>query len=146
MKVREATGTLVQVVRRVIVGGPRRFFWPLAERGLGQTIQTALMERWYGTLRGLCPPLCRHTRCGSATVPRHRGRIWLFVDLYTFVLPPKSLRGQGHPRTPAMAIGVADHVWSSREHVWQPVHPDPHGRYAMEQHLQELLTPALEPS
>lgn len=146
VKVRDATGPLGQVVRRVIFGGPRRFFRQLAERGLGQTIQTAFMERGYRTLRGLRPPLRRRTRWGSARVPRHRGWIWLFVDLYNFVLPHKSLCWQGHPRTPAMALGVANHGWSYRESMGHPVHPDPRGRYAMGQRIQELLIPALEPS
>ena len=38
-------------------GGPRRFVQQLRLRQLGPTIQTAFMERWYGTLRGLVAPL-----------------------------------------------------------------------------------------
>lgn len=144
MKVRSRRGKLLRVVSRVVYGGPRRFVLEMARRGLRPSIQTAFMERWYGTLRGLCAPLRRRTRCSSASPSRHRARIWLVVDLYNFVLPHKSLRQQGQPRTPAMAIGVAGRVWSYRDYLWHPVHPDPLGHLLMQQRVKELLTPALE--
>jgi IS1 family transposase len=144
VKVRDAKGKLLRVVSRVVYGGPRRFFQEMAPRGLGVTIHTAFMERWYGTLRGLCAPLRRRTRCGSASQSRHHARVWLLVDLYNFVLPHKSLRQQGRPRTPAIAIGVADHVWSYRDYLWHPVHRDSLARQLMQQRVKGLLTPALE--
>lgn len=144
VKVRERTGKLLRVISRVVYGGRRRFVQEMACRGLRPSIQTAFMERWYGTLRGLCAPLRRRTRCSSATQRRHRARVWLVVDLYNFVLPHKSLRQQGRLRTPAMAIGVAGHVWSYQDYIWYPVHPDPLGRQLMQQRVKELLVPALE--
>jgi IS1 family transposase len=144
VKVRDATGNLLHVVSRVVYGGPRRFFREMERRGLGATIHTAFMERWYGTLRGLCAPLRRRTRCGSSSQSRHHARVWLLVDLYNFVLPHKSLRQQGQPRTPAMVIGLAAHVWSYRDYIWYPVHPDPLGRQLMQQRVKERLIPALQ--
>ena len=144
VKVRNRRGKFVRVVSRVVYGGPRRFVLEMARRGLRPSIQTAFMERWYGTLRGLCAPLRRRTRCSSASPRRHRARVWLVVDLYNFVLPHKSLRQQGQPRTPAMAIGVAGRVWSYRDYLWYPVHPDPPGHQLMQQRVKELVTPALE--
>ena len=144
VKVRTRTGKLLRVVSRVVYGGPRRLMLEMARRGLRPSIQTAFMERWYGTLRGLCAPLRRRTRCGSSSPRRHHGRVWLVVDLYNFVLPHKSLRQQGQSRTPAMAIGLAQHVWSYRDYIWYPVHPDPLSRQLMQQRVKELLTPALE--
>jgi len=144
VKVRDATGNLLHVVSRVVYGGPRRFFREMERRGLGATIHTAFMERWYGTLRGLCAPLRRRTRCGSSSQSRHHARVWLLVDLYNFVLPHKSLRQQGQPRTPAMVIGLAAHVWSYRDYIWYPVHPDPLGRQLMQQRVKALLIPALQ--
>jgi len=144
VKVRNQAGQVVEVRRRVVFGGPRRFVQQLRLRELGTTIQTAFMERWYGTLRGVVAPLRRRTRCLSWSHARHRGRLWLMVSLYNFVMPHKSLR-QGHtPRTPAMAIGLTDHVWSYREYVWLPVHPDPVWSQQMEARLTHLLTPALQ--
>jgi len=144
VKVRNTAGQVVEGSRRVVFGGPRRFGQPLHLRQLGMTIQTAFMERWYGTLRGLVAPLRRRTRCLSWSRTRHRGKIWLVVSLYNFVMPHKSLR-QGHTRrTPAMAIGLTDHVWSYREYIWLPVHTDPVLTQQMDEQITRLLTPALQ--
>src|SRR5215471_14991209 len=48
VKVRNMAGQVVEVRRRVVFGGPRRFGKQLRLRQLGTTIQTAFMERWYG--------------------------------------------------------------------------------------------------
>jgi hypothetical protein len=144
VKVRNPAGQVVEVSRRVVFGGPRRFGKQLRLRQLGTTIQTAFMERWYGTLRGLVAPLRRRTRCLSWSHTRHRGKVWLVVSLYNFVMPHKSLRQGRTQRTPAMAIGLTDHVWSYREYVWLPVHPDPVRTKQMDEQIARLLTPALQ--
>jgi hypothetical protein len=92
----------------------------------------------------LVAPLRRRTRCLSWSRPRHRGRLWLLVSLYNFVMPHKSLRQGRTPRTPAMAIGLTDHVWSYREYIWLPVHTDPVLIHHMEGRITNLLTPALQ--
>ena len=102
------------------------------------------MERWYGTLRGLVAALRRRTRCLSWNRACHRGKVWLVVSLYNFVLPHKSLRQGRTPRTPAMAIGLTDHVWSYREYVWLPVHTDLVLTKEMDERIARLLTPALQ--
>lgn len=81
VKVRDRAGRMIAVRTQVVFGGPRKFFKILRLHGLGTTIQTAFMERFYGTLRGLVAALRRRTRCLSWCVTRHRGRIWLLVDL-----------------------------------------------------------------
>jgi hypothetical protein len=144
VKVRNTTGHVVEVSRRVGYGGPRRFGKQLRLRQLGETIQTAFMERWYGTLRGLVAPLRRRTRCLSWSRPRHWGKVWLLVSLYNFVMPHKSLRQGRTSRTPAMAIGLTDHIWSYREYIWLPVHTDPVLTKQMDERLARLLTPALQ--
>jgi IS1 family transposase len=144
VKVRDKAGHVVEVSRRVVFGGPRRFGKQLRLRQLGETIQTAFMERWYGTLRGLVAPLRRRTRCLSWSRTRHRGKVWLVVSLYNFVMPHKSLRQGRTLRTPAMAIGLTDHVWSYREYIWLPVHTDPVLTTQMDERIAQLLTPALQ--
>jgi IS1 family transposase len=144
VKVRHPAGRGVEVSRRVVFGGPRRFVQQLRLRQLGTTIQTAFMERWYGTLRGLVAPLRRRTRCLSWSQARHRGRLWLMVSLYNFVMPHKSLQQGRTPRTPAMAIGLTDHVWSYRDYIWWPVHEDPIRTRQMDERIKHLLTPALQ--
>jgi hypothetical protein len=112
VKVRDKAGHVVEVSRHVVFGGPRRFGKQLRLRQLGETLPTALMARWYGTLRGLVAPVRRRTRCLSWSHARHRGKVWLMVSLYNFVMPHKSLRQGRTARTPAMALGLTDHVWS----------------------------------
>jgi IS1 family transposase len=144
VKVRNPAGQVVEVSRRVIFGGPRRFGKQLRLRQLGTTIQTAFMERWYGTLRGLVAPLRRRTRCLSWSPTRHRGKVWLLVSLYNFVMPHKSLCQGRTQRTPAMAIGLTDHVWSYREYIWLPVHTDLGLAKQMNERIARLLIPALQ--
>ena len=144
VKVRNQKGQVVEVDTRVVCGGPRRFVKQLRLRQLGTTIQTAFMERWDGTLRGLVAPLRRRTRCLSWSRGRHRGRLWLMVSLYNFVMPHKSLRQGRTRRTPAMAIGLTDHGWSYREYVWLPIHADSVLRQQMDEQIERLLTPALQ--
>jgi IS1 family transposase len=144
VKCRNKAGQVVDVRRRVVFGGPRRFVKQLRLRQLGETIQTAFMERWYGTLRGLVAPLRRRTRCLSWSRSRHRGKVWLMVSLYNFVLPHKSLRQGRTPRTPAMAIGLTDHVWSYREYIWLPVHANPALTQQLDDRIRQLLTPAVQ--
>jgi IS1 family transposase len=143
VKVRDHAGHVVEVHRRVVFGGPRRFVKQLGLRQLGETIQTAFMERWYGTLRGLVAPLRRRTRCLSWSRARHRGKVWLLVSLYNFVMPHKSLRQGRMVRTPAMVIGLTDHGWSYREYIWLPVHADPSLTEQLDERIAHLLTPAL---
>src|SRR6266478_4162885 len=144
VEVRDKAGHVVEVSRRVVFGGPRRFGKQLRLRQLGETIQTAFMERWYGTLRGLVAPLRRRTRCLSWSRTRHRGKVWLVVSLYNFVMPHKSLRQGRTRRTPAMAIGLTDHIWSYREYIWLPVHTDPVLTKQMNERIARLLTSALQ--
>jgi len=142
VKVRDRAGLVVDVSRRVVFGGPRRFFKEMARRGLGITIQTAFMERWYATLRGWVAAVRRRTRCLSWSQPRHHGRIWLMVSLYNWVIPHKSLQQGRQRRTPAMVIGLTDHVWCYTEYIWLPVHENSEAKWQMDQRIEQLLTPA----
>jgi hypothetical protein len=143
-KVRNQTGQIMEVSRRVVYGGPRRCGKQLRLRPLGETIQTALMERWYGTLRGLVASLRRRPRCLSWSRPHHRGQVWLLVSLSNFVMPHQSLRQGRTPRPPARARGLTDHVWSYRESIWLPVHTAPVLTQQMDERIARLLTPALQ--
>jgi hypothetical protein len=142
VKGRNPAGQVVEGSRRVVFGGPRRFGKQLWLRQLGTTIQTAFMERWYGTLRGLVAPLRRRPRGLAWSHRRHRGRGWLRVSLYTFVMPHKRLRQGRTQRTPARAIGLTDHVWSERAYLWLPVHTDPVRIKQMDEQIGCLLAPA----
>lgn len=143
VKVRDKKGKLIEVVRRVVFGGSRRFFKRMKQSGLGHTIQTSFIERWYETLRGLCACLRRRTRSLSMKPERHQARVWLVVDLYNFVIPHRSLTQGRIRRTPAMALGLVQKVWSYRDYILQPVHRHPLREAAMAARVEELMKPAL---
>jgi hypothetical protein len=142
---RNQAGQVVEVNRRVVCGGPRRLVPPWRLRQLGTTLQTACLARGYGPLRGRVAPLRRRTRCLAWSRARPRGRLWLLVRLDNCVMPHKSLRQGRTPRTPAMAIGLTAPVWSARESIGLPVHPDPVLTKQMDERMTHLLTPALPP-
>jgi hypothetical protein len=144
VKSRTQAGHGVEGSRRVVVGGPRRWRKPWRLRQRGTTLQTACMERWYGTRRGLVAPLRRRPRGLSWSPTRHRGTVELLVSLSNFVRPHKSLRQGRTQRTPAMAIGLTDQVGSYREYIWLPVPTDLVRMKQMEERRARLLIPALQ--
>jgi hypothetical protein len=84
VQVRDQTAPGVAVRRRVVCGGPRRFGQQWRRRQRGETIQTALMARWDGTLRGLVAPLRRRTRCVSGIATRRSRTYWLRIFFRDF--------------------------------------------------------------
>ena len=116
VKRREA-GRVIGVTRRLAHGTARG-----AARLLGAgTIQTAYIERLNGTFRARLASLARRTRGLGRTVARLERGMWLVGTLYNFCTPHDSLAcGQ----TPAMAAGIADHVWSMDELLHHRVPPD----------------------
>ena len=67
----------------------------------------------------------------------------MIVSLYNWVLPHKSLQQGRKQCTPAMALGLIDHVWSYREYIWLPVHEAPEGKRRLQEQVDHLLIPAL---
>ena len=97
---------------------------------LGLTISTALVERVNLTLRQALAPLARKTSSFCTDRERLRQRVVFFQAFYNVARPQMSLRRQlplrkrthhgalrprWRARTPAMAAGVTDHVWTFRE-------------------------------
>jgi len=116
-------GRLISLTQRVCCGAAR-----LAELGL--KISTSLIERLNLTLRHALAPLTR--KCWGYCKDREqlRRRVVFFHAFYNFARPHHSLRlpwpepkprGSGliqpkwQPRTPGMAAGLTDHVWTFRE-------------------------------
>jgi hypothetical protein len=116
-------GKRLTLSTRVVLGAER-----LTQRGL--TISTALGERVNLTLRQALAPLARKTSSFCQDRERMRQRVVLFQGFYNMARPHMSLRqplplhertrsGAIQPRwrerTPAMAAGLTDHVWTLRE-------------------------------
>jgi IS1 family transposase len=116
-------GKLLTLSTRVVLGAER-----LTQLGL--TISTALVERVNLTLRQALAPLVRKTSSFCKDRERMRQRVVLFQVFYNMARPHMSLRqplplhertchGAIQPRwrqrTPAMAAGMTDHIWTFRE-------------------------------
>ena len=126
-------GRLQELVYRVCCGAER-----LEELGL--SISTSLIERLNLTLRHALAPLVRKSQSFCKDRTQMRRRIVFFHAFYNFARPHMSLRlplpeqephtsGLLHPkwchRTPGMAAGLTDHVWTLRELLtvkFEPIH------------------------
>ena len=95
-----------------IIGAKRQRIIGLPE---GKRICTSHSERLNGSVRNFCKRMGRLTYCFSKRWNNHRAALGLFFAFYNWCRPHKSLKGE----TPAMAHGIANHVWSVRELIEQ---------------------------
>lgn len=79
-------------------------------------ISTSYVERQNLTMRMSMKRFARLTNGFSKKVKNHMYAIALHFMFYNFSRPHKSLRNP-YDRTPAMAAGVADHIWTVQEIV-----------------------------
>lgn len=129
VKVRQK-GRVVEVNSRVVFGDPDAIAARLAESPVSNTINTSFVERDNLTQRQSNRRLTRRTNGFSKELPWFEKQLWLSLAYYHFVLPHRSLRqelptpeptrGAGsprrwQPRTPAMAAGMTDHIWTMTE-------------------------------
>jgi transposase-like protein/IS1 family transposase len=127
---------IVAVTTRVVFGTKEAVVSALAKAG--HKINTAFIERLNRTLRSHVPGLGRREEGLAKTKKGLLGRLKLVMGYYNFCLPHLSLReampkpiptkGNGSPkkwmpRTPAMAAGITDHVWTMGEFLLFRVPP-----------------------
>jgi IS1 family transposase len=112
-------GRIVGITYRIITGAER-----LAQLGL--KISTTLLERLNLTFRQSLAPLARKTLCFSKEKENLQKQTVFFSCFYNFARPHMSLREKGNetdkpfkqkwkPKTPGMAAGLTDHVWTFRK-------------------------------
>ena len=115
---------LVQVTREMLVGGITRAVEILQETCTGNTLNTAFIERFNGTLRERLATFTRRCRHAAHRHERLAAGMWLVGSLYNWCVPHRQLSrreafAQGRRGevllTPAMASGLTDHVWSVHE-------------------------------
>jgi transposase-like protein len=112
---------LVEVVRRVLWGTAGRIDEQLRKTGTGRQINTSYIERLNATFRSAMAALTRRGRRLLRQEEALEKGMYLSGCVYNFCSSHRSLRlrqKQGPKylrRTPAMAAGWTDHVWSIRE-------------------------------
>ena len=103
--------TLSSVSRRLAHGCLNRVYDLIAmsQVGLGK-INTAYIERLNATFRARMPALVRRTRSLARTTQRIETDLFWTGSVYNFCTIHSSLAA-----TPAMAVGLTDHIWSVEE-------------------------------
>ena len=139
-KVRDSAGNVVKVQAKALFGRLRAIKQRIAELGIGTTVNTSHLERLNGTMRCQQARLARPPRCVSRDTRCLQWSLWLWRDLYNWVRVHGSLVG----RTPAMAMGLSERVWSVLEYVRHPVHVDDLTRAIWAEERAEVLTSALD--
>lgn len=122
---RRQGGRVVEVRRRIIFGTEGDINVILKASGCGSQINTAYVERNNLTMRQNNGRLVRKALSFSKNVYYLQRHLALEDAVYNFVKPHLSLRRpirnsadkrrKWEPRTPAMAAGLTDHIWSLEE-------------------------------
>lgn len=115
-------GRVVNIDTAVILGDPKRIARRLADSPVSSRINTAFVERNNLTLRQTSRRLTRKTNGFSKKKVRFEFQLHLAMAYYHFVRPHSGLKSEGNThgkrwqeRTPTMAAGITDHIWSMKE-------------------------------
>ena len=125
VKHRDAHGRLLSTELRVVFGEPHAL-----HALLGQS--TAYVERTHLTMRLFNGRLVRRTLGPSKNLAGYRASAAWDDAVYNLVRPLKTLRQavtnqpgrRWQPRTPAMAAGLTDHIWTLKELLTSVVSPN----------------------
>jgi IS1 family transposase len=122
---RREKGRVVEVVTRVVFGTMAAVVAALERSKVSRSINVSFLERQNGTDRHRNARKVRKTYTFSKDWRVHEAMTYFTLYSYNFCWPVRTLherdeRGQIRKRTPAMAAGLADHVWTMREWVTYP--------------------------
>jgi hypothetical protein len=123
---------VVGVTQRVMLGSAQAVATVLAATHSGRQINTAYIERLNATFRACLVPLTRRGRRLVRDVSLLQAGMFLVGTAYNFCWGHRSLRVRAGPRglwqerTPAMAAGLTDHIWSLQEVLCYQVPPAPY--------------------
>jgi IS1 family transposase/transposase-like protein len=114
-------GRVVGVATRVIFGSATAVAAALADSRASRVVNTSFIERQNGTDRNRNARKVRKTYCFSKDWWIHRAVTYFTMYSYNFCWCVRTLRTEaGEDRTPAMAAGLTDHVWSLAEWLKRP--------------------------
>lgn len=118
---RREKGRVVEIVEEIVLGEPEEVLRLLGADS-GGSINTSYVERLNLSIRNSLARFIRRGMNCSKDLEIHSKAIDFFQAWYNFVKPHKSLRlelKEGNrkwmKRTPAMAEGLTDHIWSLSE-------------------------------
>ncbi len=113
-------GKVVKVTRKVVYGKEEEIMKRIEASSVSRTINTAFIERNNLTLREGNRRLTRKTNGFSKAARLHDCQLAVFLTHYHFVRPHGglTLKAEGQKRihrTPFMAAGLTDKIWSFEE-------------------------------
>jgi hypothetical protein len=122
---RREKGRVVEIVTRVVFGTMAAVQAVLANSKASRSINTSILERQNATDRHHNARKVRKTYTFSKDWRVHEAMTYFTLYSYNFCWPVRTLRerdGEGpwRQRTPAMAAGLSDHVWTMREWITRP--------------------------
>ena len=118
-------GRVIEVISTLVFGLLGLLTCYLMRSSVSNTINTSFVERQNGTDRGQNSRKRRKTYGFSKKLDVHQAMTLFTLYSYNFCWPVRTLAVQNGSkkmkRTPAMAAGLADHIWSIEEWVTYPV-------------------------
>jgi hypothetical protein len=123
-KIRE-NNRVVQVETRIVYGTKAGVAKALKASAVSTSVNTGFVERQNGTDRNRNARKVRKTYCFSKDWEVHEAVTYFTMYSYNFCWPVRTLRqrdgeGKWQQRTPGMAAGLTDHVWSTAEWLTLP--------------------------
>jgi IS1 family transposase len=118
-------GRVVRVTTRVVFGTLRAVLAALALSLVSAIVNTVFVERHNGSDRNRNRRKVRKTCCFSKDWEVHESMTYFTMYSYNFCWPVRTLRvkvgaRKYRQRTPAMAAGLTDHVWTIGEWAMYP--------------------------
>jgi IS1 family transposase len=118
-------GRVVEILTHVVFGTMAAVAAALAGSGVSRSINTSFLERQHLTDRHHNARKSRKTYRFSKDWRMHEAMTYFTKYSYNFCWPVRTLRepvdqGRYRRRTPAMAAGLADHVWTLKEWLTFP--------------------------
>jgi IS1 family transposase len=122
---RREKGRVVEIVARVVFGTMAAIQSVLAKSKASRRINSSFVERQNATDRHHNGRKVRRTYTFSKDWAVHEAMTYFTIYSYNFCWPVRTLRepigeGRWQRRTPAMAAGLADHVWTMPEWIRTP--------------------------
>jgi len=115
-------GRVVSISTKVIFGKQEEIETLLKASPVSKSVNTSFIERNNLTLRQYSRRLGRKTNGFSKDISKLEAQLYLSLGYYHFVKEHFGLRQESTEnskkwlqRTPAMAAGITDHIWSTRE-------------------------------
>jgi IS1 family transposase len=116
---------VIAVEQKQVFGSPEGLQEMLGESAVSHRVNTSFMERQNATDRGRNARKARKTYRFSKDWQVHEAMTYLTLYSYNFCWCVRTLRIKGadggwHERSPALAAGLTDHVWTWKEWFTRP--------------------------